>query len=177
MPKATCIESLASISTFSPCAPQVDFFGLENELVAHDNVKRPLLFPEDGVLDKTANKFGQITRSIARAKRIVIPESVTLSDSEDDGRKHLRQVRLVTYGASKTLATSNDFRLALMSSDVIVPLSVNVQEEQSRSPSTSVVQHRFGVRFKLNTNVAAASAFTPAQGDMCLLTTWSVGQT
>ena len=58
----------------------------EIELVSYDmafaNVKRPLLFREGGTMGTTTD--GQVTSSAARAKRIIIFESVPLSNSDED---------------------------------------------------------------------------------------------
>jgi hypothetical protein len=64
---------------------------------------------------------GPVTRSAARAKRIIIPESVPLSYSGEDVRMIPRRIRLVAYGASQSPAS-----FAKMSADVIVPFSAPV---------------------------------------------------
>ncbi len=74
--KAACVEPPSSLSVFSPNAQQVETVVPETELVAYDmafaHVKRPLLFREGGTMDTTTD--GPVTRSAARAKRIIIPE-------------------------------------------------------------------------------------------------------
>ena len=122
---------------FSPNAPQVETAVPEIELVSYDmafaNVKRPLLFREGGNMDTTT--YGPVTSSAARAKRIIIPESVPPSDSDEDVRMIPRHIRLVAYGASQSPAS-----FAKMSADVIVPfsapVSVGSQVEQSHIPSS-----------------------------------------
>jgi hypothetical protein len=164
--KSACVEPPSSLSVFSPNAPQVETVVPEIELVSYDmafaNVKRTLLFSEGGNMDTTTDS--PVTRSAARAKRIIIPESVPLSDSDEDVRMILRHIRLVAYGASQSPAA-----FAKMSADVIVPfsapVSVGSQVEQSHIPSSSTVMPRFGGRFQLNTKAnrtTAATAFTPS---------------
>ncbi len=70
--------------------------------MAFANVKRPLLFRGGGTMDTTTD--GQVTSSSARAKRIIIPESVSLSDSDEDVRMIQRRIRSVAYGASQSPA-------------------------------------------------------------------------
>jgi len=151
---------------FSPNAPQVETVVPEIKLVSYDmafaNVKRPLLFREGGNMDTTTN--GPVTSSAARAKRIIIPESVPLSGSDEDVCMIPRHIRLVAYGASQSPAS-----FAKMSADVIVPfsapVSVGSQVGQSHIPSSSTVMPRFGGRFQLNTKAnrtTAATAFTPS---------------
>jgi hypothetical protein len=103
------------------------------------------------------------------------------------------RIRLVAYGASQSPAA-----FAKMSADVLVsffaPVAVGSQVEQCRIPSSSTVMPGFGGSFQLITkanNTTAATAFTPSinyedmqalvssssdDGDMWLLTTWSVRQ-
>ena len=107
---------------------------------------------------------GPVTRSAARAKRIIIFESVPLSNSDEDARMIPRRIRLVAYGASQSPAA-----FAKMSADVIVPFSAPVtfgsQVEQSHIPNSSSVMPRFGGRFQLNTKAnrtTTATAFTPS---------------
>jgi hypothetical protein len=61
---------------FSPSV----LFERENEVVAKDNAKRPFLFTESSGMDMLDNKPGPITQSTYRAKRIIIPESATLTE-------------------------------------------------------------------------------------------------
>jgi hypothetical protein len=105
-----------------------------------------------------------VTSSAARAKRIIIPESVPLSDSYEDVGMIPRRIHLVAYGASQSPAA-----FTKMSADVLVPFSAPVtvgsQVEQSRIPSSSTVMPRFGGRFQLNTKAnrnTAATSFTPS---------------
>ena len=103
------------------------------------------------------NKSGLFTRSCARAKHIVIPESAILSDSEDDIRLDARRVRLVSYGASKSPAASTNFQRVQMSQDVPVTMNENVSAPTSAGksgpPRTSAVLQPFSThaRFKLGT--------------------------
>ncbi len=107
---------------------------------------------------------GPVTSNAGRAKRIIIPESVPLSESVEDVSMIPRRIRLVAYGASQSQAA-----FARMSADVTVPFSAPVtvgsQVEQSRIPSSSTVMPRFGGRFQLNTKAnrtTAATPFTPS---------------
>ena len=92
-PKAVCTaKCLASLTTFSPSAPQVEIFELNIKLVKRKLIKSTLLpSPEHGVMDTE----DPTTRQITRSKRIVIPASVTLSDSENDVRIDLCRVRII----------------------------------------------------------------------------------
>ncbi len=47
---------------------------------------------------------GPVTRSDARAKHIIFPESVPLSDSDEDVSMIPRRISLVAYGASQSPA-------------------------------------------------------------------------
>ena len=114
--------------SFSPSAPQVEPFEPEIEIPARDNVKRPLLFSEPGVVDMRADKPGPYTRSSARADNRIIPESVPLSDSEDEIQFAARRVRLVSYGASASPADSTRFQQA---SAVLAPTIENVPPPSS----------------------------------------------
>jgi hypothetical protein len=105
-PKAVCIQAP---SMYSPSAPQVELIDTEIETTGHDDIKRPLLFTETSVAGMGSQKSGPITRSSSRIRSLVIPESATLSDSEDDSRVDSGQVRLVPYGASKSPAASINF--------------------------------------------------------------------
>ena len=86
------LQAQPTSPSFSQSAQQVEPFEPEIEIVARDNGKRPLLFAETGVTDMQDNKPGPFTQSSARAKSRIIPESVILSDSEDDLRFDARQV-------------------------------------------------------------------------------------
>ena len=103
-------QAQSTSSSYSPSAPQVEPFEPEIEIPARDNVKPPLLFSESGVVDMKADKPGPYTRSSARANSRIIPESVQLSDSEDEIRFAARRVRLVPYGAPKSPAESTIFQ-------------------------------------------------------------------
>ena len=98
-----------------------------------------------------------MTQSSARAKSRIIPESVTLSDSEDDLRFDARRDRLVSSGASKSPAASTTFQLVQMSQAVPVTTNKNVSAPtSSEKPGplcTSAALLPFGtqVLFKLNT--------------------------
>jgi hypothetical protein len=107
-PKAVCI---ATPSMYSPSAPQVELIDTDREIeiAGHDEVKRPILFTETSVAGMRSQKSGPITRSSSRIRNLVIPESATLSDSEDDNSVDSGQVRLVPYGASKSPAASISF--------------------------------------------------------------------
>jgi hypothetical protein len=94
--KAACVEPPSSLSVFSPNAPQVETIVQEIELIvsydmAFANVKRPLFFRE--AMNTTTN--GPVTCSAAQANHIIIPESVPLSDSDEDVRMIPRRIRLV----------------------------------------------------------------------------------
>jgi hypothetical protein len=106
---------------YSPSAPQVELIDTEIEIAGHDDVKRPLLFTETSVADMGYQKSGPIIRSSSRIRSLVIPESATLSDSEDDSRVDSGQVRLVPYGASKSPAASINF-----TSPALPPLDTQV---------------------------------------------------
>ena len=85
-------KCLASLTTFSPSAPQVEIFELNIKLVKRKLIKSTLLpSPEHGVMDTE----DPTTRQITRSKRIVIPASVTLSNSENDVRIDLCRVRII----------------------------------------------------------------------------------
>ena len=85
---------------------------------------------------------------------MIIPESVPLSDSEDDIRFEVRQVRLVSYEASTSPAASTIFQQA---SAVLAPTNENAPQPSSSEKlgplRTSSVLPPFGtqVRFKLST--------------------------
>ena len=142
--------------SFSPSAPQVEPFEPEIEIPARDNVKRPPLhakFTDTGVADMQDNKPGPYTRSSALAKSGIIPESVTLSDSDDDLRFSASRVCLVSYGASKSPAASTYFQQA---SAVPAPSNKNVSTPTSRKkpgplrPSAALPPFGTQVRFKLS---------------------------
>jgi hypothetical protein len=82
---------------------------------------------------------GLVTGSAARAKCIIIFESVPLSNSDEDASMIPRRIRLVAYGASQSPAA-----FAKMSADVIVPFSAPVtfgsQVEQSRTLGSPVLR-------------------------------------
>ncbi len=107
---------------------------------------------------------GPVTSSAARAKRIIIPESVPLSNSDENVLMISRHIRLVAYGAPQSPAA-----FAKMSADVIVPfpapVSVASEVEQSHIPNSSTVMPRFGGRFQLKikaNSTTATTAFTPS---------------
>ena len=139
--------------SFSPSAPQVEPFDPEIEIPARDNVKRPLPFSEPGVVDMRADKPGPYTRSSARADNRIIPESVPLSDSEDEVFA-ARQVRLVSYGASASPAVSTRYQQA---SAVLAPTIENVPPPSSYAriehlrSSSDMPPSGTQIRFKLST--------------------------
>ena len=138
---------------FSPSAPQVEPFEPEIEIPARDNVKRPLPFSEPGVVDMRADKPGPYTRSSARADNRIIPESVPLSDSEDEVFA-ARRVRLVSYGASASPAVSTRYQQA---SAVLAPTIENVPTPSSYAriehlrSSSDMPPSGTQIRFKLST--------------------------
>ena len=84
---------------------------------------------------------------------MIIPESVPLSDSEDDIRFDARRVRLVSYGASKSSDASTIFQPA---SAIPAPTNENTTTPSSEKLGplrTSATFPPFGtqVRFKLST--------------------------
>ena len=95
---------------------------------------------------------------------MIIPESVPLSDSEDDIRFIARRVRLVSYGDSTSPAASIIFQQA---SAVLAPTNENVPTpSSSEKPGplrTTAALSRFGtqVRFKLNTKANRITATRP----------------
>ena len=81
-----------------------------------------------GVADMQDNKPGPYTRSSARAKHMIIPESVPLSVSEDDISFDACRVRLVSYGASASPAVSTRYQQA---SAILAPTIENVPTPSS----------------------------------------------
>ena len=152
-PKAIHVAQQAQSTSpsFSPSAPQVEHFEPEIEIPARNNVKRPLLFTKTVVADMQDNKPGPYTRSSARAKSRIIPESVPLSDSEDDIRFDARRVLLVSYGASKSPAASTIFQQA---SAVPAPTNENTPTPSSSEKlgplRTSAVLPRFGTQVRFS---------------------------
>ena len=155
-PKATRVVPPAQPASpsFSPSAPQVEPFEPEIEIPARDHVKSLLLFPGTGVADTSDNKPGPYTRSSARAKSRIIPESVHLPDSDEEIHFPVRPVRLVSYGASASPADSTSFQQA---SAVLAPMIENVPPPSSyariehlRTPSAMPPSSN-QIRFKLST--------------------------
>ena len=140
--------------SFSPSAPQVEPFEPEIEIPARDHVKSLLLFPGTGVADTSDNKPGPYTRSSARAKSRIIPESVHLPDSDEEIHFPVRPVRLVSYGASASPADSTTFQ---QTSAVLAPTITYVPPPSSFARieplRTSSAVHPSGtpIRFKLST--------------------------
>jgi hypothetical protein len=146
-PKATCIQAQPPL--FSPSAQQVEPFEPEIEIAECDGIVRPILCTGMSATDMEARKPGPFTRSSARARRIVVPEPRTPSDSEDDIHFVARQIRLVPYGASKSPAASIQFQQEQMSQDVptmienaLFPTSPN----KSVLPRSSPVLPPFGIQ-------------------------------
>ena len=155
-PQATRVVPPAQPTSpsFSPSAPQVEPFEPEIEIPARDHVKSLLLFPGTGVADTSDNKPGPYTRSSARAKSRIIPESVHLPDSDEEIHFPVRPVRLVSYGASASPADSTSFQQA---SAVLAPMIENVPPPSSygriehlRTPSAMPPSSN-QIRFKLST--------------------------
>ena len=114
--------------------------------------------------DMEVRKPGPFTRSSARARSIVIPEPMTLSDSEDDIRFVARQVRLVPYGASKSPAASIQFQQEQMSQDVptmVENVSFPTSPNNSVPPRSSPVLPPLSiqVRSKLDTKANRITVF------------------
>ena len=136
--------------------PQVEPFEPEIEIAECDNVVCPILCTGASATDMEVRKPGPFTWSSARARSIVIPEPMTLSDSEDDIRFVARQIRLVPYGASKSPAASIQFQQEQMSQDVptmVENVSFPTSPNKSVLPRSSPVLPPFGIqaRSKLDT--------------------------
>ena len=104
--------------------------------------------------DMSDDKPGSYTRSSARAKSRIIPESALLPDSDEEIRFNIRSVRLVSYGASASPAALTSIQ---QESAVFAPTIENVPQPTSyarikhlRTPSAMPPSGN-QIRFKLST--------------------------